>query len=174
MNSSPYMLPSAVAGALILLAIAGHALYAIATRDARGRHARRPAVPFADPQDQADPDGSQFIEQISDPQGSTGPPPLDALARLEASRGILAGPDLEWWKQLPPPPAVEVITGPGTSIRQTSALTLSVLAKVRDALMPDAWRPEPGEVTFTPADPDATRTDLQAVEDAPQYLAAPQ
>ena len=56
-------------------------------------------------------------------------------------------------------------------------MTIGVLARVRDALMPAAWQPDtPGEVTFTPAGPDATLTDLRAVPaaDAPQYLAAPQ
>jgi hypothetical protein len=44
---------------------------------------------------------------------------------------------------------------------------------MRDALLPDAWKPEPAAATFTPADPDVTLTDLRPA-DAPQYLAAPQ
>ncbi len=50
----------------------------------------------------------------------------------------------------------------------------AALARVADKLLPDAWKPGPGEATFTPADPDATMTDLPAVPGAPQYLAAPQ
>jgi hypothetical protein len=93
------------------------------------------------------------------------PPPLPAAGRLPMlpdGPGGPSGPDEPdeasppgWWDREPPPPAVEV------------------LARMRDALLPDAWKPEPGMPAFTPADPDATCTDLAPVTGAPEYLAAP-
>src|SRR5208282_6122948 len=41
----------------------------------------------------------------------------------------------DWWDEKPPmPAAVEVLTGPGTAIAQTSEVTIGVLARVRDRL----------------------------------------
>lgn len=80
----------------------------------------------------------------------------------------------DWWdQQAPQPPAVEILAGPRAPVPQASAVTIGTLARLRDALMPDAWKPdEPGDVTFTPADPDATCTDLKPVtrETAGRYL----
>ena len=87
------------------------------------------------------------------------PPPLPAAGRLPMLPDEPAG----WRDEEPPPPAVEVLAGPGRRIAQTSEPTLGVLGRVRDALLPDAWQPGPGEATFTPADPDVTWTDLQPV-----------
>jgi len=125
---------------LLLTTIAGLCCVSYCGQPARGKHARAAVVPEPEP---ADPAGPHW-----DLAG-------DSCGTDEA----------DWWDQQPPePPAIAVLTAPGTRITQTSELTLRVLGRVRDALLPDAWRPEPsGEVTFTPADPDVTCTDLPAV-----------
>lgn len=177
MTGNPYIVPAFILIAAVLLAC----VTALARRPVRpaGRHSRparraHAAKPFADPQDLADPDGEQYAAQLA---GAAGPgydtsydyPGWDARDDLAVPGHTTAGPaipDLDWWKQLPPAgEPLEVLTGPGTRIPQTSEATIGVLARVRDKLLPDAWRPEPGEVTFTAADPDATRFDLQPVPD---------
>jgi hypothetical protein len=196
-NSNPYTVPAFIFVVAVLLACI--AVLACCLLRPAGRHSRpvrraHAATLFADPQDQADPDGQQYVEQITsdspppdeitwrgddwtgrprdpedpgpEPRDQALPPswheepaPLDDLAVLErmAATDI---PDLDWWKQLPPPgdPLVEVLTGPAASIRQTSALTFSVLARVRDSLAALVAV----EAASMPDDPDATR-DFPAV-----------
>lgn len=185
MTGNPYIVPAFILIAAVLLG----RVTALARRSVRpaGRHSRparraHAAKPFADPQDLADPDGEQYVGQLTGPKviiAVDDSEARDQLAGLQAKLNELdhiaeiqrwpaepAIPDLEWWKQLPPAgEPLEVLTGPGTRIPQTSEATIGVLARVRDKLLPDAWRPEPGEVTFTPADADATRFDLQPVPD---------
>ena len=133
---------------LILATFGGVAVVSYAERPARGKHARAADVPEA--------------AQL---------PAAGRLPMLPDEPRPLAWPQDDpgqWWDEKPPQPSVvEVITGPGTRIAQTSGLTLNVLARVRDTLLPDAWRPEPGEATFTPADADPTCTDLAPVTRAP-------
>jgi hypothetical protein len=150
------MLPAFIVCAAALLGCFGTAIWITARQPAAGRHARRAA---------ASAEGDRFVAELRGedppPEEQPGPP----------GRGD--PDDTAWWDVTPPqPPAVEVLTGPGAPIRQTSEVTIGVLARVRDKLLPDAWRPPPP--TFTPADPDATMTDLPAIAGAPQYLAAPQ
>ena len=49
-----------------------------------------------------------------------------------------------FWDQQPPPPAVEILTGPGTQIAATSELTMHVLGRVRDALRALPGQPPAG------------------------------
>jgi hypothetical protein len=146
-SANPYAIPAFIFLAAVLFGCAALAFLA-ATKPA-GQHARR-----RDPGDEA----RQFTEELrGGPQPVTHEPPGE-----------------RWWDEQPPqPPAVEILTGPGTRIRQTSEVTIGTLARVRDKLLPDAWKPEPAAAMFTPADPDVTLTDLRPA-DAPQYLAAPQ
>jgi hypothetical protein len=92
----------------------------------RGEHAA-----FADPADRTDPYGDNW------------PPPEPGE------------PDDGFWEQHAPLPArVEVITGPGTRIRQTSEVTASVLAKGTGQLTmlpPDPPAPPPDETGEIPA-----------------------
>jgi hypothetical protein len=112
-NSNPYAVPAIVLSAVMIIAcILGLVWVSYAQRPASGKHARHPApepVPFADPADVTDPDGDSFVGQIT-------------------------APDRDWWDQEPPPSRVEVLTGPAARIAQTSALTMNVLARVRDGL----------------------------------------
>ena len=81
----------------------------------------------------------------------------------EFARALTGEQPPDWWDQPAPAGRVEVLPGAATRIAATSQLTLSVLTRVRDALLPDAWRPPPAGVTFTPADPEVTCTDLPVV-----------
>lgn len=154
MNSNPYALPAFIVCLAALFGCGAWAWLSLGRQAATGRHARQRAVSA---------EADRFVAELRGDAGIQ--PPEEPYTPLREG----------WWNERPPqPPAVEILTGPGTRISCTSEVTIGVLARVRDKLMPDAWRPEPGEVTFTPADPDATRTDLPAVTDAPQYLAAPQ
>lgn len=193
MNSNPYTIPAFIFLAAVLFGCGAWAFLVI-TRPV-GNHAkgRSPAASAA---------GARFAADLQGlpepPEGPVvpdcDPPPAEITWPADDWAGRPRDPedpgpeprDETWWDQRPPqPPAVEILTGPGTSNPQTSAVTISTLAtardavtlgRVRDKLMPEAWKPdEPGDVTFTPADPDATLTDLRPVPagDTPQYLAAP-
>lgn len=176
MNSNPYALPAFIFLAAVLFGCGAWAFLVITRQPPAGRHARIPGPT---------PEGARFaadLQGLPEPQEEPAEitwPGDDWEGRPRDPEDPGPEPrDERWWDQRPPqPPAVEILTGPAAPIRQTSEVTISTLARLRDALLPEAWRPdEPGEVTFTPADPDATRTDLRAVPagDAPQYLAAPQ
>jgi hypothetical protein len=144
-TGNPYVLPAFILCLAALLGCAAWALLAITRQPGTGRHARARA---------ASAEADQFVAELRGGVGCL--PPAGQRAPLAEG----------WWNVPPPqPPAVEVLTGPGMQIPQTSAVTIGVLARVRDGLLPDAWRPEPGEVTFTPADADETRLDLQPVPD---------
>ena len=82
---------------------------------------------FPDPADRADPDGEAFIASLRDPDG-------------------------DWWDRHAPPPRVEVLTGPGTRIRQTSEVTASVLARGT------------GQFPMLPPDPDPDVTGVQPAD----------
>lgn len=144
MNSNPYAVPAIVVCALILIAcIAGQMVVGVLRPPARGKHAR--SVPAA------------VIPE-------TAPADAPAVCPKCGTAGCLEDEAVDWWDTEPPqPPAVEILTGPAAPAPQTSAVTIGVLARVRDALLPDAWRPPPAEATFTPADADVTCTDLQPI-----------
>ena len=121
---------------LLILALAGAAIVVyLAERPAGGKHSRHAAVPE--------------------------PAPLPAAGRMP----MLPDEPPQWWDVPPPqPPVIEVITGPGTRIAETSQLALNVLGRVRDRLR--ELSPPPA-ATFTAADPDATRTDMPVVPSGP-------
>ena len=124
-----------ICAAVILAVTCGLAAVWYAERPARGRHARAAA---------AVPEPAQ----------------LPAAGRLP----MLPDEPREWWGVPPPQPyVVEVITGPGTRIAQTSELVLNVLGRVRDTFrdLP------PTDATFTPAGADDTRADLPPVTRGP-------
>jgi len=62
--------------------------------------------------------------------------------------------EADWWDQQPPPPRAEILTGPAARIAQTSALTVNVLTRVRDALR---------NLDDDGGEADDTRHDLHAV-----------
>lgn len=155
MNSNPYTIPALIILAAVLFGCGSWACLAVTKPS--GQHARR-REPNAE--------GERFGAYLrgEDPDEQPAPAPYDPVDDI-------------WWSVKPPPPPVTVMTpaaaDPVPAIAATPALSLRVLSRVRDALMPEAWK-EDAVATFTPADPDATCVDLPAVTDAPQYLAAPQ
>ena len=139
------MTAAAVILALLILAtFGGVAVVSYADRPARGKHARAADVP----------EPAQL-------------PAAGRLPMLPDEPRPLAWPQDDpgqWWGVPPPQPSViEVITGPGTRIAETSQLALNVLGRVRDRLR--ELSPPPA-ATFTAADPDATRTDMPVVPSA--------
>lgn len=160
MNSNPYMLPAFIIVVAVLIGCGGW-LYLSVTQPS-GQHARRR---------EPNTEGARFGAYLrGDPEPPEGAPVQDrsVLAELDAARGILAAdPERIWWHEgrARPEGAAEILTGPGTANPQASDAFIGTLARVRDALLPDAWQPEPAAATFTPADPDATRFDLQPVPD---------
>ena len=176
MNSNPYAVPAIVLGAVMIIAcITGLLWVSYARRPAGGRHARHPEpVPFADPADAADPDGGQFVQELAgaSPDYCTGydHPGWDDEDEIDAG----------WWAQQPPmPPVVEVLTGPAAKIAHTSAMTLNVLTRVRDALRDlgaDGGDPaidDTGQLPVAVCTWGKTAPEL-ADELAAKYLAAPQ
>ena len=173
MNSNPYTVPALIVCVTALFGCGAWALLAIIRQPPAGRHARIPGASL---------EGARFAAEL---QGLPEPQEEKPVQYAPPETGEPDEPG--WWDQQPPqPPAVEILTGPGTSNPQTSAVTISTLAtardaftlaRLRDALLPDAWKPdEPGEATFTQAEACETRADIPAVtgDGAPQYLAAPQ
>lgn len=183
MNSNPYVLPALfILCVAALLGCGAWAWLAITRQADTGRHARARA---------ASAEADQFVAELRSDAGVLPreelytpldegwwnvPPPDSAVQAVQAGPeelpGELAGT---------PPPAFAAAV-PTLAVRQPRPVPgvprsggvadLGLLRRMRDALLPDAWRPPPP--TFTPADPDVTRFDLPAVTDAPQYLAAPQ
>ena len=139
------MIAAAVICTALILATTGGLLCVWgAERPARGKHSRRADVPEAAPL----PAAGQLPMLPDEPR---------PLAWPQDDPG-------QWWGVPPPQPSViEVITGPGTRIAQTSELVLNVLGRVRDRLR--ELSPPPA-ATVTAADPDATRTDMPVVPSA--------
>lgn len=154
MNSSPYMLPAFIIVVAVLFGCLAW-LYLSVTQPS-GQHARRRAQTG---------EGARFGAYLRGEDPGEQPAPEPATEPDDPA-------DAGWW-DVPPPPG-PVTADPGPAIAATSATTLRVLTRIRDALMPDAWKPEPAAATFTPAGADETCTDLPAIRDVPQYLAAPQ
>lgn len=183
MKSNPYVIPSVIVLAMVVVWLAVYIPFTCARQPAAGRHARphHGRHEFADAADRDDPDGAGYVSQL--------------LTDAAAAWQVTSMGDADWWEQEPPPALVEVLTGPATRIRHDSALTLGVLARVRDKLRELDDDSEPGEAcpacrhwicVCGDGEPDSTLTDLHAVttwgmtakqkadELAAKYLAAPQ
>lgn len=159
MTSNPYAVPALVVVLAVLFGCGSWACLAITRQPGTGKHARRTA-PTAE--------AAGFAAYLhGDPE-----PPEEAPVPAAPYDPV----DDIWWDVKPPPAPVLAVRQPrpvpGAPRARGSAGPL--LVRVRDALLPDAWRPEPATATFTPAGADETRTDLPAIRDVQQYLAAPQ
>jgi hypothetical protein len=128
------------------LILAWFAVYSWSTASKRTAPHQLRHVPFADPADDSDPYGEEFIAQLT------------------------GGPD--WWDEDPPPVRVEVLTGPGRRIAQTSELTLSVLARVRDRLAEMSADEDDPEIDDTGRIPHAEGTWGKTASEMTSELAA--
>lgn len=116
-----------------------------------GRTTAGPAVPDLEWWKQLPPAGPPAVEILTGPRARMISEPAyrpDELLSARHDGPDMTGPLVDW----------EPVPDEGAP-----AVTIGTLGRVRRALMPDAWKPEPP--TFTPADADETRLDLQPVPD---------